>query len=614
MAGIAGIVNFRNGIELSGGIDRMLDCLKHEPWYESSSFCDRQIALGKSSLGVIDSHIQPVFNHDRSLAIVMHGEIFHYRGQHANLWKQNDNSLISILNLYQKEGDEFVKALNGSFVLAIWDFEKKSLTIANDRYGLRPLYFFRQEDLLVFSSEVKSILALDEVSRRVDERAIAEFFSFEFILGNKTLFRDVSLLPPASVLTFESGDFNLRQYWTLRLQEQGNVFKVEESLKTARKLLCQAVSRQANKDESIALFLSGGLDSRTLLAALTRAGKDILTITYGTPDSYDVKMAQFVAKTLKAKNCFFELDPSYLDKWGRKGVWLTDGMNSCFNFTGIEVLPEVRNLSRIMLNGFGGNELLGHLSWGLFKFSFIRNRKKFIAEFFRTLNQLFPRTVQPLLFKTEFYSQIRGLALESLEQSIDESGADHPYNRIYHFFIREKARRSNLLGLIMDHSQVEYRAPFYDYDFVDFIETIPPQQRRLARFYRQLIVKEFPEVSSIPYQRSGLPVTAGSLRILTKRGLEILHDRIREKVFSLPTAPRRSYTAPDQWMRRQLKDFVVDTLSSDRAKGRRYFNNSYVKRMVELHLSGKHNFSGQLGILLTFELWNRIFIEKERIK
>ncbi|MCJ7498145.1 MAG: hypothetical protein MUO78_08445, partial [candidate division Zixibacteria bacterium] len=128
MAGIAGIVDFKGKIDLHNRINQMLLCLKHEPWYKNFSFCDKQIALGKSSLGIIDSYVQPVFNHDLTLAMIMHGEIFHYGGKHADLWRENDdsNSLIPILNLYQREGDKFVKELNGSFILAIWDFKKKT--------------------------------------------------------------------------------------------------------------------------------------------------------------------------------------------------------------------------------------------------------------------------------------------------------------------------------------------------------------------------------------------------------------------------------------------------------------------------------------------------------
>lgn len=610
MPGIAGIVDLDGKFDLKERITRMLSLMKHEPWYKVAQFHQRPIALGKASPGIIDPYSQSVFNQNKSLCLVMYGEVYNYpdnliRSLNKNSSPETFNHPQIILNLIEKEGIEIVKALNGSFVLALWDFEKNRLTIANDRYGLRPLYYFWQDLLFIFASEMKSILTFSEVKKEVDLEGMAQFFSLNFVMQDRTLLKEIKVLNPASILTFENGNLKKRSYWSLNLKEDSKGFDRKDALNQAHFLVKQAVQRQLKDDIPKILSLSGGLDSRTLLGAIAQLGYKIPTFTFGISDCPDQKLAKAIADTCGMENRFFELSPDFLKKWAKLGIWLTEGMNNCVNFHGIEFTPEIRKKAQVVLNGFLGGELFGFASFFAVKLMFQKNSKGWISDFFQRINYPFPESEQVHLFLPKYYSQIKRLAFQSFVKLINDSPADCPFNKFHYFRFREQAQKSFLYGLLLDNNLVEYRVPFCDYDLVDFVSTIPPKEKALAIFHRSLLTVKFPPLGSIPYQRTGLPVSSGVTRMVFGKTKEYL----KAKIFSAG-ADRRRYLDYDNWMCNQLKDFLIPILLSERFLNRGYFNPDYVKRMVERHLIGKQNLSSQLGALLTFELWHQLFIDQ----
>jgi asparagine synthase (glutamine-hydrolysing) len=609
LPGIAGIVDLDGKFDLKERITGMLSLMKHEPWYKVGQFYQNPIALGKASPGIIDPYPQPVFNPDKSLCLIMYGEVYNYpdnliRSLKKNSSPETDNHPQIILNSIEKEGIEIVKALNGSFVLALWDFEKNRLTIANDRYGLRPLYYFWQNRLFIFASEMKSILTFSEMKKEVDLAGMAQFFSLNFIMQERTLLRGIKVLSPASILTFENGNLKKKTYWTLGLKENSKGFDRKDALNQAHFLVKQAVQRQLNDNVPKILSLSGGLDSRTILGASAQLGYKIPTFTFGISDCPDQKLAKAVADACRMENRFFELSPDFLKKWAKLGVWLTEGMNNCVNFHGIEFTPEIRKEAQIILNGFLGGELFGFVSFRAIKLLSQKNSKGWINDFFRQINYPFPESEQIHLFQPKYYSQIKGLAFQSFVKLVNDIPADSPFNKFHYFRFKEQAPKSFLYGLLVDNNLVEYRVPFCDYDLVDFVLTIPPREKALAIFHRNLLTEKFPPLGTIPYQRTGLPVSSGIARILFGKTKEYLTT----KIFPAGTDKRR-YLDYDNWMRNQLKDFLISILWSERFLNRGYFNPDYVKRMMERHLSGRQNLSSQLGLLLTFELWNQLFID-----
>lgn len=608
MPGIAGIIDLEGKYNLEKKITGMLNLMRHELWYRVEHFQQKPVALGRASLGVIDPYSQPVFNQDRSLCLVMCGEIYHYQDDSAQSIRKDygvepDNHPQLILHLLEKKGTRIIEKLNGSFVFALWDFKRNLLTIGNDRYGLRPLYYSLQAHLFLFSSEMKSILAFPQVKKEIDNQALAELFSLNFILGEKTLFKHIKILSPASVLTFQVGSLNIKKYWKPTLKDDDRGFDQKEAIEEVHSLLLQAVKRQMDDSKPKGIYLSGGLDSRTIAGSISQLGYKIPTFTFGTMGSDDRKGAELISNTLEMENYFSEVSPDYLKHYARNGVWLTEGMTRAA-FHSLEFLPEIRKNACILFNGFGGNNFLGHLSFGLLEFALAKKSKNWIRRFFHKINQPFSEDLLSNLFAPEYYSPIKTKTFEAFADLINDYPEKSPLNVIYHFFIQERERKSTLYGPLSDSNLFEYRVPFYDYDLVDFLLTVPPRQRMLAIFYRKLITRKFSNLATIPYQRTGLPVSSSLASVLLKKA----QDKCRKKLFP-STGDKRGHVDDENWLRNELKDFVISTLLSKKATQRGFFDPEFIKEMVNQHLSGRQNNTLKLGTLLTFELWNQLFID-----
>lgn len=587
----------------------MLNLMRHEPWYKVEHFRQKPAALGRASLGVIDPYPQPVFNQDQSLCLIMCGEIYHYQDHFVQTIRKEhglkpDNHPQLILHLLERWGTHIIKSLNGSFVLALWDFKKNLLIIANDRYGLRPLYYSWQNSLLLFASEMKSILTFTQVKKEIDNQALAEFFSLNFMLREKTLFKDIKVLNPASILTFQDGSLNIKQYWEPVLKDDAQSFSQKEAIEKTHSLLLQAMKRQTDDRKPKGIYLSGGLDSRTIAGTISQLGYKIPTFTFGRVGCDDQKGAELISKTLGMENHFFEVSPDYLRYWSRTGVWLTEGMTRAA-FHSLEFLPQIRKNVSILFNGFGGNNFMGHLSFGLLEFALVKKSKNWIRRFFHRMNEPFSEDLLSKLFVPQYYSQIETKAFEAFADSVANLPEKSPFNKIYHFFIGERERKSTLYGPLSDSNLIEYRVPFYDYDLVDFLLTIPPRQRMLALFYRKLIARNFPNLAKIPYQRTGLPVNSSLTSVLFKKG----QDMCQRRLFST-TGDKRGHVSEENWMRNELKDFVISTLLSKKALERGFFNPEFIKEIINQHLLRKQNNTLKLGTLLIFELWNQLFINQ----
>jgi len=206
-------------------LSKMCQAVRHEEWYKTDTYVNKTVGLGRVHLGIFNPEPQPIFNEDKTMCILMEGEIYDYQNMKEELVSKGHNFSVDndpefILRLYEEYGADFVHKLNGSFTLVIWNENSQELLIINDRYGLRPLYFTERNGYLLIGSEVKAILQDETFKRIVDDRSVADFFSFGYILGNKTFFHGIELLPPASILTHNNGQMSIDNYWNFNYNEE----------------------------------------------------------------------------------------------------------------------------------------------------------------------------------------------------------------------------------------------------------------------------------------------------------------------------------------------------------------------------------------------------------
>jgi asparagine synthase (glutamine-hydrolysing) len=615
MPGIVGVI----GTDAKNLLKCMYKSIKHEDWYRVDEHFSSPFNIARVHLGIINPEPQPIFSEDEGLCIVMDGEIYDYEEEKKRLKTKGykfrvDNDPEFCLYLYEEYGEDFVKELNGSFSLVIWDEKNQKLLIANDRYGSRPLYYAHNDGRLLFASEVKAFLQDETFKKEINHEAVAEFFTFEYILENKTFFKGINLLPPASIFTYKNGQSSIKPYWDFEFVEEYD--KPEEYyVKKLVSAFKKAVERRMIGNHRFAVSLSGGLDSRTILAAIDKKYFPIFTFTYGVPGCDEAKIAKEVANKRGTVHKFFELKPEYFTSFAEKGVWVTDGMFNIYHPQSIGILEKIKRDVDIAFHGLGGDNFLGGL-WLNSRILKIKNNDLLYNKIYKKVNILFREEDMQYLFSKTYYSKIKGLAFKSLERVLSRAKAKHPGNISDYFIFKNRITRFLTPALMYTpRIQFEDRTPFCDNDFVDVALSIPPEMRLNHRIYIKFFKQISPELAKIPYEKTGIradsPIILSKFSILIKTIIDESKRKLRSKTKGLISIPIKSgYPDYGDWMRNEWRGFVEKILLDERTLNRGYFNREYIFRMIEEHMSRKKDYSRQLSALITFELWYRLFVDK----
>ena len=322
MCGIAGILKFDGRPANAGLLEPMIATLGHRGPDGSGVFAQNEVGLAHARLSIIDlagGH-QPMSIDNGNLWITFNGEIFNYVELREELIQKGHkfstrSDTEVILHLYQEEGKNCVRRLNGQWAFAIWDVKKKSLFVSRDRIGIRPLHYTRTRDSFVFASEAKALFAHPDVERALDLQALDEIFTFWVTLPPRTAFRNVSQLPPGHSLIVESGEVRIEQYWKLEYAPQEDC-STEAEKRYAEELLAlllDATRIRLRSDVPVGAYLSGGLDS-TFISALTKSlvGDRLRTFSVGFEDAefdesaYQREASQYLSTQHSEVRCSYE--------------------------------------------------------------------------------------------------------------------------------------------------------------------------------------------------------------------------------------------------------------------------------------------------------------------
>lgn len=291
MCGIVGIFN-SNGAPVSPVVLRkMTDAVSHRGPDGEGFYTDSLIGFGHRRLAILDltpAGHQPMITEDRTVSITYNGEIYNFIELRVELeslgykFRSNTDTEV-VLNAFHKWGTESLIRFNGMFAFAIWDKRTQTLTLARDRYGIKPLYYYQSNDTVLFASEIKSLLQHPDFRVELDFEALYEYFTFQNIFTDKTLFKGVKLLQPGHVLQISLGNRNIskKEYWDFNFREMENHPSFDEAVEEVNRLFCQAVQRQLVSDVEIGSYLSGGIDSGSITAIAARNFPYIKTFCIG---------------------------------------------------------------------------------------------------------------------------------------------------------------------------------------------------------------------------------------------------------------------------------------------------------------------------------------------
>src|ERR671937_3079971 len=276
MCGIAGKVS-RDGAVDSALLERMCEVIEHRGPDSRGTFREDGVGLGVQRLAIIDLETgdQPIFNEDESVVVVQNGEIYNYRELRRELEAgghrfstQSDTEVI--VHLYEDHGDACVERLRGMFAFAIWDRRRRRLLLGRDRVGKKPLFYAERDGALWFASEARAILQDPDVPHEVDLDAIDCFLQFQYVPHPKSAFAALRKLPPAHLLSWEDGTIETRRYWKLSYSPDDHYASEEEMHERIRSELLEATRLRLRSDVPLGAFLSGGVDSSAVVAAMAK--------------------------------------------------------------------------------------------------------------------------------------------------------------------------------------------------------------------------------------------------------------------------------------------------------------------------------------------------------
>lgn len=491
----------------------MADTLRRAPWLRAEIWGDETFCGGRVHLGVLNPLSQPLIAKDKLARVWFDGELY------LNSTRSGTTPTADEVYQLVRGSGAGLAEIDGLFALACFNAERRELVLANDRFGFRPLYYTETKDWFAYAPEVKALLAIRDRLPELDEISLRQFFSFDHMLGERTWWKGVELVPPASVWRISSKGRTGHQYWTFDniRREPSQEADVQAELS---RLWSQAV-RQRSRPGTMSLLLSGGLDSRLLLAELCAQGADLLAITFGSPESTDMQLARCVAAMAGIRH-----RPCYLttENWwnGREeAIWQTDGLVNGIHLHAAIVKDEMHtgncyspmNIAGDLL--FGGSHLDGEIAkdWRLSKSHLLT---RMYLE-----NPFFPQ------------DQVVSVSIPDAERYMHGPCSDS-------FHLYQRTRRLTLSGPASLAPLCEMVFPSVSYPLLQLIlGCLSEEQRRDHRFYNRWLVARYPKYfGDIPWQATGRGL-AESLPTRLSRGVRTRLQRfVGRSVREIPS---------DQW-------------------------------------------------------------------
>jgi asparagine synthase (glutamine-hydrolysing) len=368
MCGIAGLAALADEPVSLEQLRRMCDAMVHRGPDDAGYLVDPGVAIGMRRLSIIDlqSGHQPIFNEDESVAVVFNGEIYNYRELRRQLEARGHHFKTSsdtevIVHLWEEVGADFADQLNGMFAIALLDRRQRRLVLARDHVGIKPLYYARVDKGLVFGSEVKVVLESGWVPRRLDMDALGQFLSWEYVPGAATLLRDIRRLEPASLLELDlqSGRQTVRRFWSpLRSAGAGGQARTATDWVTqVDAAIAASVRRQLVSDVPLGAFLSGGVDSSIVVAAMGNA--ETFSIGFDDPSYNETQWSERVARHLGVHHHVEIIRPDVLELFDRLMMHMDDPIADVSIFPTYLVSRVAAAHVKVVLSGDGGDELFG---------------------------------------------------------------------------------------------------------------------------------------------------------------------------------------------------------------------------------------------------------------
>jgi asparagine synthase (glutamine-hydrolysing) len=614
MSGIAGFINIEKASDSL--LTDMIGSIKYTKSDCTDKWYDDFVAIARVHHGIVNPETQPIFNEDKSLCIFMAGEVFDYESEKQSLvkgghhFKLENNDAEYCIHLYEELGKKAFEKLNGSFLIVLYDRDSHKLLIVNDRFSSYPLFYYANKGMLLFGTQLHPLLKFDELPRRLNLQAVFDFFTFTRVLGTNTYYEDIKVLPPATVLCYYEGNISFTPYWEMKYKEEKHperyyVNKLAKALK-------KSVARRTHGSHRLGILLSGGLDSRTILAASDKQ----MAFTYGNSEEQEVKIAKRIAKTKGCEHIFLEPSFDHFVNLLDKAVEIGDGMY-CFRHAWvIGFFDQIRENCDILLHGLFFDTFFKGFDIPIKKITmcgksvdipFLEESPKSFTQFVSLImeNSLYNKSKQ--LFVRSYSTSLKNSLLTSLNMLFVSESKIRYLIRYFDKFIFPSAfnDRLYLFGLTLRQYTNE-RTISFDNDLFNLYLETPVRLRLNGRIFKKAIKRIDPNIASIPNANTGF---SPFMPELLEWGILIGRGVIRNIKQKFHLSPNMAYQTPwpnyPEMIRHndKLKKLIQETIEDPKCLDPLYFDIKRIKQMFKEHLSGNENYTEILFLLLTFGKW-----------
>lgn len=649
MCGIAGWINLNTtkpNHNAEPVLHSMCDRIVHRGPDSEGLWTDETVALGMRRLSIIDLKTgdQPVFSEDRSVVVMMNGELYNYREVRAELEKdgfkfvtKSDTEILP--HLYQKYGDSLLDHINGMYAFSLWDSRRNKLIIARDRFGEKPLYYGVFDGKLIWASEPKAILAHPSVKPELDLNALRHYVSFDYVPAPMSIYKGIRKLPAAHVLVVEKGEVRTRRYWDIAWSQRESVpgavatallngtngkspansqSRKQETLSgkavELKELLSDAVRMRLVSDVPLGILLSGGIDSSTVAAFATQhATERVKTFSIGfEEDSFDEsKYARKVAKHLDTEHYEDKLSATTAaDLISEIGKWLDEPMSDGSLIPTYLLAQFVRKHVTVALGGDGGDELFA--GYPMYYAHTLAAKYNAIPAFVRSgliepvVNAL-PVSTDNMSFDYKAKRFVRSAKNDLIARHHGWFGsfAAEQHERLFTKDVLAQTEADIYRGVrelvdASDAKNIIERAQYADINFYlaeDILTKVDRSAMAVSLETRAPFldprVGQFAASIPVEYKLKGK-----SGKVILKEAMKDLlpHDILHrpKKGFGIPIA---------EWLKGRLNPLTHDMLSPERLNKQGLFNVDYVQKFIKEHETGAASHHKELWTLLVFQLW-----------
>ena len=568
--------------------------------------------------GVINAQPQPVFNEDRSLLVAMDGEVFGCEGvrrelaQAGHRFRYVDNDAELVLHLYEHTGEAGFRRLTGSYSIVLYDLRARRLLLVTDRLFTRPIFYCSHRQALVFSSRFNALLACGAPqSPSLDMTAVMQFFTFQQAQYSSTFCRQAKAMLPASVLELADGQVSERKYWQLQYSaERGSERRfVDELTETLR-----ASARRTTCDEARkGVMLSGGLDSRVLVAA---AAREMVAYTVGDGFNREVRTARRVARARGWKHVFLKRPPDHYSNILAEAVELSGGMCRFDHCQFLGLLGPVRQECDVVFNEDAMDALFKGYYWS--RRLSVRGVQvpapvagRFTTEGIEEqilrmgCKSMFPSSPW-LLFRQPWRSRYRDILYASIREQIADGRTEDPYHMVEHVAGLASLGRA-LLNVSHVRPYLEYRSLSFDSDLLELAVRTPVRYRLSGGLLREALKRLDGRLYAIPYANTGMRMdTPAPIAWAFQMAGEVHLRALRKLGLVPPIHTNESWPDRAELLRIPPMRHILETVLQDpRAIEPSLFDTDRVGVMVREHMSRKRDHMRMLLCLLTFGHWSK---------